>query len=73
MIKKKVEADLLRRFSKKVGDPSQTNIFFGDGSTAFFSRLRGHGPSFKSVGTIRLLHQFGYSVYMVDESYTSKR
>ena len=26
MIKKKVEADLLRRFSKKVGDPSQTNM-----------------------------------------------
>ena len=71
--KQKTEADLLCRFIKKVGGPNETAIYFGDGSAKFFSRLRGHAPSIKGVGLIRILHKGGFSVYMVNEAYTSCR
>jgi hypothetical protein len=71
--KQRAEADMIRRFSEKVGSPLNTIIFFGDGSSAFFASLRGHDYSIKGVGTIKLFQRAGYRVYLVNEAYTSKR
>ena len=66
---KKSEQKMIQNFKKKFGKPNETIIAFGDYNK---TNLKYHEPT-KGKSFRSLLRSFGYKVYLVNESFTSKR
>jgi hypothetical protein len=66
----KSESNLIKRFIETYGDPKNTCLIFGD-----FAENGNYMKGFKSskgIGIKRVFRRAGYTVYMVNEAYTSK-
>jgi hypothetical protein len=64
------ESKMMNNFQEKFGTPEETTVFLGDWSTGGYTP-KGQVPS-KSKGFRKIFKKYGYDIYLVQESYTSK-